>query len=105
MPSSAMSSQSACASTVVSSDITPLPAAREIIVDMGPNQIKFTAMARAAIIATPDCQRIKYFFDLENFLATTIAIMAAKSTTPKKIRYGTHNFKTLITSSQLMLNI
>ena len=85
MPSSAMSSTRSVASALVSSLMEPLPVAREIMVFMGPKQIRLTVITRASRMARPAWQRIMYFFAFGNFMQAIMATIASTRTTPKPI--------------------
>ena len=62
IPSSAIFSTSLVASFDVSSEIVPFPVAREIMLDIGPQQIIFTTITNANRIAIPACERTSFLF-------------------------------------------
>ena len=100
-----MSSHSSVAVSMDSSLMEPPPVASEIMVDMGPKQIRLTTMPSASRMATPAWERIMNFFALPCDLQAIMAMMAMTSTTPNAARYGATVVNTLMTSSMLIANI
>ena len=104
MPSSAISVHKALASSLDSSVIVPLPVTRSSMVLMGPKATRLSMMPKASSTARPDWARTMNLVGLASFLLTAIAIstiMAAATTTPKKMSCGMQLLTTSATSSRL----
>ena len=71
---------------VFDSGIGGLTVAREIMLDIGPQQIIFTTITNANRIAIPACERTSFLFVFFSLNAAIRTISAIASTIPNPIR-------------------
>ena len=85
--------------------MVPLPITSEIMLDMGMKQIRFTITTNARKKASQASFRSSCRLGFCTFTAAMLTPMASTNTMARAMRYGLHEFRTLITSSMFTLNM